>query len=97
MQLTKGGHGSREVQGSTLALARITERPNRLAVGRRHGHLDRMLDAGLTADLLHVTDGPFDAAKWILGQAERESKEEQRLRVGGSLDAGIQRRINRHQ
>src|SRR5215208_5794971 len=97
MQLTKGGHGSREVQGSTLALARIAERPNRLAVGGCHSHLDRILDAGLTADLLHEADGAFDAAKWILGQAERESEEEQRLRVGRSLDAGIQRRINRHQ
>src|SRR5215212_5047481 len=97
MQLTEGRDGSGEVQGSTLTLARIAERPNRLAIGRRYGHLDRMLDTGLSADLLHVPHGPFDPAEWILPQAERESEEEQRLRVGRSLDAGIQRRINRHQ
>ena len=75
---------------------RVAERPQRRAVGRRHGHLDRMLDAVPSANVLDEADRARDGGGRIMLQPHGEREVEERLGVGRALDRGEQRGVDGH-
>ena len=92
---SRGGSGAastrpwrRTATGS--AVRSSSEKPRRSRRRGGDGHLHRVLDPVLAADLLHEADGALDGAEGVVGQPEREREEEQRLVVGRSLDVGIE-------
>ena len=78
----------RVVERARVALARVAERPEPLAVGGRDGHLHRELDAVPATDLLDEADHPLDRARHVVLEPEREREVEHRLGVGRALDDG---------
>src|SRR4051812_38199490 len=63
------------------ALGGVTEGPERVAVRRRDGHLDRELLAVPPSHLLDQADGPGDGRRRVGLQPERERQVEEQLRV----------------
>ena len=80
-----------------LALARVAEGPDARAVGRRDGHLDRVLDAVAAADVLDEADRALDRGRRVVLEPERQREEEERLGVGRALDRRVERRVDGEQ
>src|SRR4029079_12405302 len=58
--------GRREVERAGLAVARVAERPEPLAVGGRDGALERVLDPVPPADILDEADRALHGARRIV-------------------------------
>jgi hypothetical protein len=59
--------------------------------------VDRVVDAVPSAHAFGEADGAGDRGGWVIGQAEGEGQEEQRLGVGRSFDLRVERLVHRHQ
>ena len=88
-------HSRTEVERSRRTLARVAERIDATPVGRRDRHLDGMLDAVLTSGFLDEADHPLDGGDRVALEPEGEGEVEHRLRVGGALDRGEERVVDR--
>jgi hypothetical protein len=77
------------------ALARVPERPQALAIGRGHRHLDRVRNAVVPARRLDQADRALDGAGRVVLQPEGQRQEEQQLGVCRSFDLGVEVGVDR--
>src|SRR4029453_3543308 len=73
----------------------VAEPPQALAIARCNRHLDRMFDPVAISNVLDDPNGALDGSGRVVLKPERERKEEERLRVGRALDAGVKGRVDR--
>src|SRR5262245_59775856 len=94
MLLAQRVDACREEERARAPFARVAEGPDAVAVRRRHGHLERMLDTGAAADVLDVADGALYRTGRVVLEPHGEGEEEEDLRVRGALDPRIQARVD---
>src|SRR5260370_32046029 len=86
MLLLESSHIRAEVEGARLPITRIACGDDPLAVARRNGHLQRMLDSVALANLLDEASHEFERCKRVILKAERKREMEEHLRVARALN-----------